>query len=89
MGKKRSHTSRRKEPALPNDLLDQLLAGGSASASIEQGGLPDSLKNALAERALNAEINPHLSGEEGAGNTGNGYGRKTVMSDTGKLAVDS
>jgi putative transposase len=70
--------SRRKEPVIPNDLLDQLLAGG----------LLDSLKKALTERALNAEMDHHLSGDEGAGNTRNGYGRKTVMTDTGKLAID-
>jgi len=39
--------SRRKEPVIPNELLDQLLAGGAASAAFEQGGLLDSLKKAL------------------------------------------
>src|SRR5579859_1803356 len=77
--------SRRKEPAIPNELLDQLLAGGAASAAFEQGGLLDSLKKALTERALNAEMDHHLAGDGGAGNTRNGYGRKTVMTDTGKL----
>ena len=48
--------SRRKEPMIPNELLDQLLAGGAASAAFEQGGLLDSLKKALTERALNAEM---------------------------------
>ena len=48
--------SRRKEPSIPNELLDQLLAGGAARAAFEQGGLLDSLKKALTERALNAEI---------------------------------
>jgi len=48
--------SRRKEPTIPNELLDQLLAGGAASAAFEQGGLLDSLKKALTERALNAEM---------------------------------
>jgi putative transposase len=80
--------SRRKEPAIPNELLDQLLAGGAASAAFEQGGLLDSLKKALTERALNAEMDHHLAGEDGAGNMRNGYGRKTVMTDTGKLAID-
>ena len=80
--------SRRKEPTIPNELLDQLLAGGAASAAFEQGGLLDSLKKALTERALNAEMDHHLAGEDGAGNMRNGYGRKTVMTDTGKLAID-
>ena len=80
--------SRRKEPVIPNDLLDQLLAGGAAREAFDPGGLLDSLKKALTERALNAEMDHHLSGDEGAGNTRNGYGRKTVMTDTGKLAID-
>lgn len=80
--------SRRKEPAIPNELLDQLLAGGAASAAFEQGGLLDSLKKALTECALNAEMEHYLAGEDGAGDMRNGYGRKTVMTDTGKLAID-
>ena len=73
--------SRRKEPAIPNDLLDQLRAGGDAGAAL---GLLDALKKALTDRALNAEMDHHLAGDDGAGNSRNGYGRKTVMTDTGK-----
>lgn len=80
--------SRRKEPVIPNELLDQLLAGGAASAAFDQGGLLDSLKKALTERALNAEMDHHLAGDAGAGNTRNGYGRKTVTTETGKLEID-
>jgi putative transposase len=80
--------SRRKEPVIPHDLLDRLLAGGAAREAFDPGGLLDSLKKALTERALNAEMDHHLSGDEGAGNARNGYGRKTVMTDTGKLAID-
>ncbi|ARR53357.1 hypothetical protein HY78_07855 [Rhizorhabdus wittichii DC-6] len=88
MGKRSPSMPRRKEPAISNELLDQLLAGGDASAAFDQGGLLDSLKKALTERALNAEMDHHLAGEDGAGNTRNGYGRKTVMTDTGKMAID-
>jgi len=80
--------SRRKEPAIPNELLDQLLAGGAASAAFEQGGLLDTLKKALTERALNAEMDHHLAGEDEAGNRRNGYGHKTVTTDTGKPAIE-
>src|SRR4249919_3761566 len=79
---------RRKEPTIPNELLDQLLAGGDASAAFDQGGLLDSLKKALTERALNAEMDHHLASDDSTGNTRNGYGRKTVMTDTGKLQLD-
>ena len=80
--------SRRKEPLIPADLLDQLLAGGDAAAALQQGGLLDSLKKALAERALNAEMDHHLGHEDQAGNNRNGYGRKTVVTDTGKIEIE-
>ena len=80
--------SRRKEPVIPSDLLEQLLAGGDAAAALQQGGLLDSLKKALAERALNAEMDHHLEHEEQAGNSRNGYGRKTVVTDTGKIEIE-
>jgi putative transposase len=80
--------SRRKDPVIPNELLDLLLAGGDPRAAFEQGGLIDSMKKALTERALNAEMDHHLAGDEGAGNTRNGYGRKTVVTDTGKLTIE-
>ena len=67
--------SRRKDPAIPDAILDQLLAGGTASAAFDQGGLLDSLKKALTECALNAEMDHHLAGDDSAGNTRNGYGR--------------
>jgi putative transposase len=80
--------SRRKEPAIPADLLDQLLAGTDAATALDQGGLLDSLKKALAERVLNAEMDHHLGHDEQAGNNRNGYGRKTVVTDTGKIEID-
>ena len=46
------------------------------------------LTKALTERALNAEMDHHLAGEDGAGNTRNGYGRKIVTTDSGKMAID-
>lgn len=80
--------SRHKEPVIPADLLDQLLAGGDAAAALQQGGLLDSLKKALAERALNAEMDHHLGHGDQAGNNRNGYGRKTVVTDTGKIEIE-
>lgn len=44
------------------------------------------MKKALAERALNAEMDHHLAGED-AGNTRNGYGRKTVTTETGRIEL--
>ena len=64
---------RRKEPTIPHELLDQLLAGGAASAAFEQGGLLDSLKKALTEWVLNAEMDHRLAGADSSGDSRNGY----------------
>ena len=79
--------ARRKEPVIPDSILDQLLAGSDAKTAFESNGLLDQLKKALAERALNAEMDHHLSGELTAGNSRNGYGRKTVLTDSGSLEL--
>lgn len=79
--------ARRKAPRIPDTLLDQLLAGADPKTAFDADGLLDDLKKALAERALNAEMDHHLASDE-AGNSRNGYGRKTVTTGTGKLELD-
>ena len=81
--------ARRKAPVISDELLDQLLAGRDPQSALGRDGLVDELKRALAERALNAEMDHHLDGEaaEGRSNSRNGYGRKTVLTETGKLPI--
>jgi putative transposase len=82
--------ARRKQPSLPDDVLDRLLAGGDPRDTLAgKDGLLDALKKALAERALNAEMDHHLEAGEPdrRANTRNGYGRKTVLTDTGRMAI--
>ena len=81
---------RRKQPAIPDALLDQLLDGSDPRTAFNPDGILDALKKALAERMLNAEMDQHLSSEasDGRANTRNGYGQKTVLTDTGRLALD-
>src|SRR4029453_7271076 len=80
--------ARRKEPRIPDHLLDQLLAGADAQSAFAKNGLLDELKKALAERALNAEMDHHLDQESEAGNSRNGYGRKSVLTDTGRIDLE-
>jgi putative transposase len=82
--------ARRKPPAIADQVLDQLLAGSDPQAALAKGGLLDELKKALAERALNAEMDHHLElGEaDGRPNSRNGYGRKTVLTDTSRIEID-
>jgi putative transposase len=79
--------ARRKAPHIPDALLDQLLAGADPRTAFGANGLLEDLKKALAERALNAEMDHHLGGDEG-GNSRNGYGRKTVVTETGKIDLE-
>src|ERR687898_416594 len=80
---------RRKQPLIPDELLDQLLAGSDPRSALADGGLLDGLKKALAERALNAELDHHLEAGEpdGRANARNGYGAKSVLTGTGKLEL--
>jgi putative transposase len=80
--------SRRKDPSIPAALLDQLLGGADAAAALQDGRLLDSLKKALAERALNAEMDHHLDHGSQDNNSRNGYGRKTVTTDGGKIEIE-
>ena len=54
--------------------------GPPGNCGPRRGGFPGA--------ALNAEMDHHLAGDDSTGNTRNGYGRKTVMTDTGKLELD-
>src|SRR5262252_4954829 len=78
---------RRKDPRIADAVLDQLLAGADPKTVFGPNGLLDDLKKALAERVLNAEMDHHLAGEE-QGNRRNGYGKKTMITDTGQIELE-
>ncbi|MGH6951477.1 MAG: IS256 family transposase [Vitreimonas sp.] len=82
--------ARRKAPVIPDSLLDQLLQGEAAKDAFGRDGLLDTLKKALAERALNAELDHHLAAGEPdeRANSRNGFGTKTVLTDTGKIEIE-
>ena len=82
--------ARRKQPCIPDALLDQLLDGADPRTAFNPDGILDALKKALAERMRNAEMDQHLGDEaaDGGVNTRNGYGQKTVLTGTGRLALD-
>jgi putative transposase len=77
--------ARRKQPVIPDAVLDQLLAGADPKSAFAADGLLDQLKKALAERALNTEMDQHLA--DSAGNSRNGYSSKTVLTGTGKIEL--
>ena len=69
--------------------LTSLLDGADPRTAFNPDGVLDALKKALAERMLNAEMDQHLGGEVtgGRANTRNGYGQKTVLTETGRLVL--
>ncbi|ACI50447.1 hypothetical protein Gdia_0656 [Gluconacetobacter diazotrophicus PA1 5] len=79
--------ARRKKPVIPDDVLDQVLAGRVVRTMSDADALLGDMKKALAERLLNAELDHHLDGEAVAGrpNCRNGYGQKTVLTDGGRV----
>jgi len=81
---------RRKAPIIADAILDQLLQGQEAKDAFGRDGLLDALKKALAERALNAELEHHLAAGEPdeRANSRNGFGAKTVLTDTGKIELE-
>ena len=76
--------------AIKKEVLDELLAGSAGKDPFGKDGLLDELKKALAERALNAEMDHHLAveAEGGRHNHRNGYSKKSVLTDTSKIAIE-
>ena len=82
--------ARRKKPVIPDDVLDQVLAGRVVRTMSDADALLGDMKKALAERLLNVELNHHMDGEAATGrpNCRNGYGQKTVLTDAGRVRLD-
>lgn len=82
--------ARRKKPVIPDDVLDQVLAGRVVRTMSDADALLGDMKKALAKRLLNAELDHHLDGEAATGrpNCRNGYGQKTVLTDVGRVRLD-
>ena len=80
----------RRKSKISDELLDELLAGQDAAEVFRSGALVDDLKKAVAERALDAEMEAHLGREEDrdAGNHRNGHNRKRVPTDVGAMDLE-
>ena len=78
-----------KGEGIADEVVEQLLEGRDAATVFETGGLVDELQKRLAERMLNGEMEHHLgaAAENEAGNHRNGYGAKSVLTDSGKLEL--
>src|SRR5207245_2511144 len=79
-------------PQIPAELLEQLIPGPVTPVQFED--IFQRFKKAFLERALGAEMSQHLGYEdgqtkpEGVTNHRNGKSAKTVLTDTGALAIE-
>ncbi len=81
---------------LPDDLVDELLAGAKAEEEIVgPGGLLAQLTRRLVERALEVELTDHLGYERhqeppgGSGNTRHGSTPKTLVTEHRPVEIDT
>jgi putative transposase len=81
---------------LPDELIDELLAGARTEEEIVgPGGLLSQLTKRLVERAMDVELTDHLGYERhqepagGAGNTRNGSTPKTLATEHGPVPIDT
>ena len=79
----------RRQNRIGGELLDELLGGEDPREALRSGELFAELQKSLAERALEAEMELHLSREEevGSGNHRNGHNRKRVLTGTGSVEL--
>ena len=77
----------RRKSRISGELLDELLGGEDPREAFRSGELFAELQKSLAERALRAEMEVHLSSAEevGSGNHRNGHNRKRVLTGTGSV----
>src|SRR5579859_879369 len=81
---------------LPDDVVDELLAGAKTEEEIVgPGGLLSQLTKRLVERALEVELTDHVGYERhqeppgGAGNTRNGSTPKTLVTEHGPVQINA
>jgi putative transposase len=81
---------------IPDEVIDQLLAGAKTEEEIAgPGGLLAQLTKRLVERAMEVELTDHVGYEPhceppgGAENTRNGTSPKTLITEHGKVAIDA
>src|SRR5438874_1264694 len=81
---------------LPDELVDELLAGANSEEEIVgPGGLLSQLTKRLVERAMEVELTDHLGYERhqeppgGSGNTRNGSTAKTLITDNGPVPIEA
>jgi putative transposase len=93
---RRSELAAELKALLPDELLDELLAGARREEEITgPGGLLSQLTRRLVERALEVELTDHLGYKPhqeppgGVGNTRNGSTPKTLVTEHGEVRIET
>jgi putative transposase len=93
---RRSELAGEVKALLPDEVIDELLAGARSEEEIAgPGGLPYQLTERLVERAVEVVLTDHLGYEPhqeprgGAGNTRNGSTPKTLITEHGEVRIDT
>jgi putative transposase len=79
----------KKKSSIDPALLDELLKDVDPQKVFDSDGLLGELKQALAQRMLDAELDHHLDqpDEKSAGNHRNGHSKKTVITENGAMPL--
>jgi putative transposase len=93
---RRSELADEVKALLPDEVIDELLAGARSEEEIAgPGGLLSQLTKRLVERAMEVELTDHLGYEPhqeppgGAGNTRNGSTPKTLITEHGEVRIET
>lgn len=93
---RRSELAAELKALLPDELLDEMLAGARTEEEITgPDGLLSQLTRRLVERALEVELTDHLGYEPhqeppgGVGNTRNGSTAKTLLTEQGEVRIET
>ena len=81
--------TKKKRERISEEMLDALLGGEDPREAFRSGELIGDLRKAVAERALNVEMESHLAeeAEKGVANHRNGHNRKRVLTDGGAMEL--
>ena len=80
-------TNQKTPERISDEMLDQLIGDADATELFQSGELLGELKQKLAERILDTEMDVHLSQAQESNNVRNGHNKKTVLTDSGSMPL--
>ena len=80
-------TTSKPKSRITDEMLDQIVGDADPTEMFQSGEFMAALRQKLAERVLDAEMDGHLSQseEQESGNVRNGHNAKTVLTESGSM----